>query len=61
MINTYNLQFGLQTLLGDVTNQLAMFLCMAIFVRYSTGDEIHEVDFPPQESTGDIGEAVNIS
>lgn len=33
MINLYNLQFGLMTLLGDMVNQLTMFLIVAFFVR----------------------------
>lgn len=59
MINTYNLQFGLQTLLGDVTNQLAMFICMLLFVRPSTGDEVHEIDFH-EGNTDTMGETSNI-
>ena len=36
MINTYNLQFGMQTLLGDMVNQLAMFIVVTFFVRPAT-------------------------
>jgi hypothetical protein len=35
MINTYNLQFGLVSLLGDIVNQLVMFIVLCAFVRPS--------------------------